>query len=101
MEIRIWLLLEGAHFSDIRAVVWLAFRESYQNIMFKRFIIAIVVVMAVLSLTQAVLEPCIGKFECAKSWMRCTNLEYVGTPKQYDYTADATMGFVCLPLPDY
>ena len=45
----------------------------------------------------AILERCINGFECSKTWMKCTNLEYVGSPKQYDYSLPALMGFACLP----
>lgn len=61
-------------------------------------LIILFVVLALFSLSSAILEPCIGDFECEKDNLKCTNLEYVGQPEQYDYSLPSAFGFVCLPV---
>lgn len=60
-------------------------------------LLVLIVSLAMVGYSTGVLEPCINGFECDKDWMKCTNLEYVGTPEQFDYNLPALMGFVCLP----
>ena len=63
-----------------------------------KIIIAALLVLYLATVTIAILEPCINGYDCEKSWMKCSNLEHVGSKDQYNYDIAAPMGFVCLPI---
>ena len=63
----------------------------------RRQIFVLSIVMVLISLSAAILEPCINGFECEKEYLKCTNLDYIGQPEQYDYSLPSNLGFVCLP----